>query len=45
MHSNKIILAAAAATASMNIGGPFEVPPVICSGTVGPAIIVHIDSS
>ena len=37
------MLAAAAATTSMNIGGSFEVDPVICSGIVGPVIIAYRD--
>ena len=42
MHSNKTMLAAAAATASMNIDGPFEVD-LFWSGVVGPVIIAHRD--
>ena len=38
MHSNKLILAAATATTTMNIGRSFEVDLVSWSEIVGPGI-------
>ena len=38
MHSNKLTLAAAAATTTMNIGRSFEVDLVFCPAIVGPGI-------